>query len=447
MGWLSKLTSYFRRNAVVGSELGFGLWSGGRSTAGIPVNFFSALQHTPVMACVSILAEDVAKLPIQMFRRLPNGGKFQVKDHYLARLLKKPNGWQTHIEFMQQMMSYLVLRGNAFAPIIRNARGEPEQLVPIHPDRVTLFEAPGGEYFWYVSRQGLHEMAVLSSLPIMIHNEDVFHVRWLSTSHSLLGTSRISLMRESIGLSMSMEQHAAGVMGRGARPGGVLQTDRKLGKEAGDNIRAMWQEAHGGYQNAGKTAVLEEGLKFEQIQMDMASTQFTEQRTFQLEDIARALRIPRHKIGLPVEGEASGLAEYDQQYWNDTISGYCDLFIPKLEELGGLDGEDLFVEFDYEHLLQTDIATRYEAYRIGIAGMIVTPNEVRRKEGLPDIEGGDTLFRPANLVPIDTPVAATKPTGGLGSDATGEPAPGGDGGAPRLNGKRARLLRLNGGRG
>jgi len=78
--------------------------------------------------------------------------------------------------------------------------------------------------------------------------------------------------------------------------------------------------------------------------------------------------------------------------------------------------------------------------------MIVTPNEVRRKEGLPDIEGGDTLFRPANLVPIDTPVAATKPTGGLGSDSTGEPAPGGDGGAPRLNGKRARLLRLNGAR-
>jgi HK97 family phage portal protein len=447
LGLWTKLTSYFRKE-VASVELAGG-WSGGGSAAGIPVNFFSALQHTPVMTCVAILAEDVAKLPIVMYRSLPNGGKAKVTDHYLARLLRKPNSWQTRIEFMQQMVAALVLRGNCYAPIVRDARGNPEQLVPIHPDRVTLFEAPGGSYFFMVSRQGLHEWAALSSLPIMIAAEDVFHVRWLSTSNSLLGTSRVSLMRESIGLSMSMEQHAARLMGQGARPGGVLVTDHKLTADTGNNIRTAWQEAYGGFRNAGKTAVLEEGLKYEPFEMSLANAQFTEQRKFQLEEIARALRIPRHKIGLSVEGEASGLAQYDQMYWNDTISSYCDLFIPKFEELGGLDGGELFVEFDYKVLLRADAATRFETYRIGIAGMVVTPNECRRDEGLPEIEGGDTLFRFANLVPIDTPVAATKPTGGLGSDATGEPAPGGDGGAPRIDEPalpKGKVPRLNRGR-
>jgi HK97 family phage portal protein len=447
MNWFTKLVGYFRKDAaVVGGEIWGSTGGWGVSSSGVPVNAFTALQHAPLLSCVSILSEDVAKLPVQMFRRLPNGGKAEVRDHYLAKILRKPNDWQTRLEFIEQMTVNLILRGNAYAPITRDARGIPEQLIPVHPDRVTLFEAPGtdGLYFFFVTRQGLHEMAVLSSLPLMIAAEDIFHVRWLSTFNSLLGTSRISLLRESVGIGMGLDQHVARVMGQGARPGGVLQTDHKLTKEAFDRVATAWQQGHGGYANAGKTAILEDGLKYNPIEMSLANAEVLASRKYQLEEIARVLRVPRHLIGLPVEGEAAGLAQYNQIYWNSTISSYWDRFIAKFEELGDLDGDQLFVEADYSVLLRADDETRFKAYREAIAGSILTPNEVRRKEGMAEMPDGDQLFRPANLVPLDTPVVGAeivKPTGGLGSDATGDPAPGGDGGAPgvarlSLNGSR-----------
>jgi phage portal protein BeeE len=203
---------------VVGSELLDAWQEAGMSGVGVPVNAVTALRYVAVMTCVSILAEDVAKLPINLMRRLPNGGKVRVKpnEHFLARLLKKPNDWQTRFEFIEMMMAALTLRSNSFAVIIRDDRGFPVQLIPVHPDRVTLYEAPGGKWFWAVARQGLHEMAVLEDLPFLIHNDDMLHIRWMQTWHSLLGTSRVDLMREAIGVGMSQEQMAARMAGNGA---------------------------------------------------------------------------------------------------------------------------------------------------------------------------------------------------------------------------------------
>jgi HK97 family phage portal protein len=385
------------------------------------------MQHVAVMACVSLVSEDIGKLPLRVMRRLPNGGKEPVKGHYLAPLLRKPNDYQNRFEFVEMMQSAVELRGNAYAVILRNGRGYPEQLIPIHPDRVTLYEAPGGEWFFLVTRQGLHEMAVLRGVGLMIPAEDVFHLRWLSMWNALLGTSRIGLMREAVGLGMSLEQHQARLMGQGARPGGVLMTDKKLTAEVIGRLKDNWKDTYEGYQNSGKTAILEEGLKWEALTMSNADAQFMDNRRFQLEDICRGFRVPRHKLGLPVEGAESGLVQYEQAYLNDTLSPRCERWVPKIEELGGLDGEDMFVEFDYEHFLKADIKTRIEAKRAGLSVGLYTINEARRAEGLPDVEHGDVPYVPANMVPLGTPPKppGSAGAGGVGSDTTGQPAPGG----------------------
>jgi HK97 family phage portal protein len=444
MGMLSRLWNAVRnKDVTVGSELFSVLDGWGRSTSGIPVNTFSAMQHVAVMACVMILAEDIAKLPVGLFRRLPNGGKEPVRDHYLSRLLLEPNDWQTRLEFIEQLMGHLLLRSNAYAVILRDERGKPTELIPVHPDRVTLFEAPGGEYFFAVSRQGLHEMAKLRSQPILISQEDIFHLRWMSTYHSLLGTSRIGMMRESIGLSMAQLQHMGRVMSQGARPSGVLSTDKKLTKEVIERVGEAWKKNYGaGGSEAGGTAILEQGLTWEQMQLSMADAQFIEVWKFMLEDIARGFRIPPHKLGLPVQGAATGLVQYEQAYLNDCIATWCDRLVPKLERLGrepgepgvNIDGMEYFVQFDYEHILKADIKTRIEAKRAMVTAMMASPDEVRLGEDLPrDSTGwGAKLYRPANLVPIDTPVPVPG-VGGVGSDTTGKPAAGGSGdesGAP-----------------
>jgi HK97 family phage portal protein len=411
-------------DAVDNGNFGLGEGWGMASAAGISVSAASALQYTAVMTCVMILAEDLAKLPPAVFQDLGNGGRRELDSHYLTRLFEKPNDWQSRFEFMEMMQASLVLRSIAHAVIIRNGRGVPEQLIPIHPDRVSLYEAPNGDYFWFVTRSGLHQIATLRGMPAMIASDDMLTIRWLSTWHSLLGSSRVGLMKDAIGLGIVQEQQAARLAGSGARPGGVLQTDRRLSKEVADRVATSWDQSHGGWRNAGKTAILEEGLKWQQLGMTMVDAEFMESRSFQLEDIARGFRIPRFKLGLT--DEKVDVTQMQQMYLNDVLSTWCQRWVPKLEELGRLDGRKQFVRFDYSKFLEADIQTRLTAMRTGVVGMIYTPNEARRGEGLPDVEGGDTLYQPVNVAPIGfTPQSAGG--AGPGSDMTGEPAKGGKG--------------------
>jgi HK97 family phage portal protein len=413
MGLWNRITSAFGAKSgslggdPVGSEI-FGLNEGwGWASSGIPVNSISAMQQVAVMACTSILSEDVAKLPLQ--------------------LLRKPNAWQTRFEFIEMLQAALVLRGNGYAVIVRDARGTPTMLVPIHPDRVTLYEAPDGEIFYFVTRQGLHEMAVLKDLPIMIHSDDILHVRWLSNWNSLLGVSRIGLMREAIGLAMAQEQHAGNFARQAARPSGVLQTDRKLSKEVIDRLLDAWKKDQGGIQNSGKTRVLEEGLKWQALTMSMVDAEFMDQRRFSVEDIARGFRVPLYKIGVPSEGQGTALVQQDQEYLNNVVLGYCGRWTQKLEATFAIDG-DLFLEFDTSHFLKADIGTRFTAYRQAIGGPFMTPNEARRAEGLPDDPQGDRVLQAVNMMPLGDPLpSANAPKSGSGSDATGTTGQGGTG--------------------
>ena len=427
MGLLSRIAGMFRAKGDPADDAQFfGVPAGwGASIAGVPVTSSSALQHVACLACTSILSEDVAKLPILISRRLDNGGKAPARDHWFYQLIRKPNAWQTRFEFMEMMQAALVLRGNAYAVILRDGRGTPTALVPIHPDRVGIWESPDGSWFYWVTPVGLHEIAALRSLPSMIPSDDVLHVRWLSTWNSLVGSSRISLMREALGLGISMEHHAAGLMGRGARPGGILETDVLLGKEVRENLAQSWQDTYGGPGRGGKTAVLEQGLRWKPLTMTMVDAEFMDGRRFQLADIARGFRVPLYKLAIEVSNTESSMVQQDQEYLNGVISTYCDRYVEKFHLSFDIDPDEFVIEFDYSRFLKADIQTRLTALRTGVIGMIYTPNEARAGEGLPPVEGGDTLYQPTNMAPIGfTPAGKAS---GPGSDLTGAPAEGGDG--------------------
>lgn len=408
----------------------YGPWAQPTSS-GIRVDQYSAMQLAAVMACVSILAEDVAKLPLQIWKMLPNGGKALELDHPLNRLLWSPNGWQTQFEFIELMQAALVLRSNAYAIKIRNGRGEITSLVPINPDRVQLWESPDGSIFYRVTRSGLHEMAVLANVPFMVPAEDMFHLRWLAIGSSLVSTSRVWLMREMIGLGISQEQQAAMLAGSGARPSGVLQTDMTLSEDVAKRLGAEWQQTYGGLKNTGKTIVLEQGMKWQPMGMTSVDAQFIAQREFALNEVARAFRMPPHKIGIIVKGAASTMIQQDQDYMNNVLSSYCTRWEQKIGKEFDLNGTAYRPEFDMSKFLRADIMTRLTALRIGILGMIFTPNEARRSEGLPEVEGGDVLYQPVNVAPIgfDPTAQGIETSAGPGSDITGAPGAGGSGDA------------------
>ena len=323
MGFWSRVADFARqrdgdpaRYEGIGPDTLWGEWGeGGGTASGVPVTTTSAMRHVAVMACVSILASDVAKIPLDVFRRLSNGGKEVLTDHYLHRLLRAPNDWQDGFEFKEMLQASLVLRGNGYAVAVRNGRGVPLYMVPIHPDRVGLFEAPTGEYFYFVTRNGLHEMAMLRDKPLMIPSYDMLHLRWMPMWNSLLGTSRLGMVRQSIGVSIGLEEHQARFIGQGARTGGVLSTDQKFAnKEIREQLREEWQRLQAGPKNSGATAILEQGLKWQPLGLSMVDAQFINSRKFQLRDVARAFDVPPYKLAIEGESEGPAMVQMGQQY-------------------------------------------------------------------------------------------------------------------------------------
>lgn len=428
MGFFSRVARLFQKDSSpVGSEIlwgGAGLGAG--TSSGVYVNQFTAMQCAAVMACVSIIAEDVAKLKLRLWRRLENGGKTPAKDHYLYELLRNPNDWQTQFEFVESMQVFLLLRSNAYAVKLRDGRGRVTQLIPINPDRVTLYEAPGGEWFHLVSRQGLHEMAVLEDVPLLVPAEDMFHLRWISQWNSLLGTSRVGLMREPIGLALSQEQLSARIAGSGAKLGGVFETDQKLTQDVIDRLREDFAQKYEGLRNAGKTLFLEQGLKFKQNQMTSVDAEFMTGRDFQLMEVARMFRMPPHKLGVIARGTASTIQSQDQDYLNNTITSHLERWEQKIVKDFELDDDVYFPEFDVSRFLRADIKTRYEAYRLSTGTPWNPVNDVRGAEGQAKVANGDVVLQPSSMVPLgSSPLAGAG--GKPGSDATGTFGPGGAG--------------------
>jgi HK97 family phage portal protein len=400
------------------------------SAGGMAVTQLSALQVSTVQACVTIRSEDVAKLPAHVYRRLGNGGRVIASDHPLEKVLQRPNGYQSRFEFIEQMMVALLLRGNAYAVILRDGRGRVTSLIPINPDRVWIYEAPGGEVFYQVARRGLHETAVLKSMPLMIPSEDIFHLRWFALDNSLYGASRIGLAREAIGLALSQQELAGRLSANSTNLGGVLTTEQKLTKESAERIRASWQERKQGLRNAGETAVLEQGLKWQPMGMTARDAEFIAGRNMQVQEIARLYRMPLYKLGISERGAGNSFEQQDQDYMNGPISSDLTRLEDKFTEVFDLDEDGVFVSFDENKLLRASLMSRYNAYRVGIAGMFLRPNEARRAEELPDDPDGDKLYQPTNMAPL-----GFEPTGaesGPGSDVTGAPAPGGRGDPAQL---------------
>lgn len=417
-------------DAVVGKSMTIDEWwdeFGGSTTSsgGMAVTQITALKVSTVLACVAIRAEDPAKLPVHVYRRLDNGGKQIVKDHPLELVLQRPNEDQTTFEFIEQMQVSMLLRGNAYAVILRDGRGRPTALIPINPDRVWIYEAPGGEVFYQVARSGMHETALLKSEPLLIPAEDVFHLRWMALDNLLYGASRISLARETIGLGLSQQELAGRLSANSTNLGGVLSTDRRLTPEVAQRVAASWKANQQGLRNAGGTAVLEEGLKWAPLGMTARDAELIASRVFTVQETARLYRMPMHKIGVVDRGLGASMGQMDQDYMNNVVSSDLCRWESKFAHTFDLAADGVFVEFDVSAFLRADLPTRYAAYRTGIVGMFITPNEARRAEGLPDHPEGDTLYQPTNVAPI-----GFEPSGketGPGSDVTGAPAAGGAG--------------------
>ena len=380
------------------------------SVSGMLVSQSTAMAVSTVYACVTVRASDVARCTPRLFKTNDDESKTRVVDHPLPKIFKRPNRIQTWFEFCEQMQIGRLLRGNAYAAILRDKRGNPTELIPINPDAVMVLEAVDGNIFYNVNRLGLFQMRVLQDFPVAIPAEDMFHLRG-PTFNMLAAVSTIGLARDTIGLAMAQEQQAGRFIGNGARPAGMLEAPEKLTKEAALRLKASWDAFQSGIQNVGRTVVLEEGIKFTPLQLTSVDLEFLNSRVHQIGEIARWFRMPLMKLGVAEASSRITPAEQEQSYVNNTVMEDLERWEQKFEQVFGLDAEGIEVDFDEARLLRADVMTRFNAGRLGVLTGVLTPNEFRRSEGLPPKPGGDALMVPAN-------------TAALGSDMTGTSADG-----------------------
>ena len=265
----------------------------GRSTSGKNVNERTAMQTTAVYSCVRILAEAVASLPIHVYRYTETG-KERVYDHPLYYLLHdEPNPEMTSFVFRETLMSHLLIWGNAYAQVIRDGSGRVLSLYPLLPDKMEVDRDEHGRLFYTYTRNTDENPNFSEYGRVRLKPEDVLHIPGLGFD-GLVGYSPIAMAKNAVGMTLACEEYGASFFENGATPGGVLEHPGVLKDPA--KVRESWHSVYGGSKNAGKVAVLEEGMKYQQIGIPPEEAQFLETRKFQIDEIARLYRIPPHMV-------------------------------------------------------------------------------------------------------------------------------------------------------
>lgn len=363
------------------------------SAAGMPVTEETAMRIAAVNACVRVIAETVASLPLNVYQRTDERSRIRAIRHPLYRLLHdRPNSWQTSFEFRELLQNHLCLRGRAYAYKLR-VGGEISELIPFNPDLVTVEQTPDYRLVYTVSRSDTGRG------PLVLKQEEVLHLRGLS-SDGVDGRNVIADARETLGTALAMQAYAGRFFRNDATPSVVLSHPGKLSKEAATRLEESWNASHSGPVNARRTAVIEEGMKVEKLSVAPEDAQFLESRKYSRAEIAGLFRVPPHMIG---DLERATFSNIEHQ----AIDFVTHCIRPWLVRWEQALHRDLFVapilyfpEFNVDALLRGDTLSRYNAYAVGRQWGWLSANDIRDRENMNPIEGGDTYLTPGNMSPV-----------------------------------------------
>ena len=360
--------------------------------AAVTVTEDTAMQISAVWACVKLLAETVASLPVAVYKKTDTGRVVDNSFWFAQLMNRKPNRYQTRVEFFETLMLNLALHGNAYFKKTV-VGGKVRSLMPLMSGQVepALLE-DGSVVYQYMSDGGIE---VYSS-------ESIWHIKLYG--NGIIGKSPLAFGRNMLGIAQAAEKATTKIYTNGGKRSGVLSLDRLLTPEQRDAVRANFSTLTTG--TSERLLVLENGMKFDPISMSPQDIELLSSRKFQIEEICRWFGVPSVLVN-DTSGSTSwgsGIEQLVQGFYKLNLRPYleriensvsCNLFSEN-------EAQKYEFEFDFEGLLRSDFKSRLEAYRTAVAGTIMTPNEVRKIEGLPVVEGGDMLLSQVNMAPINT---------------------------------------------
>lgn len=390
----------------------------GPTSSGNVVTERTAMQTTAVYACVRVLSEAIAGLPLNLYRYTPDGGKEKAINHPLYNILHDaPNPEMTSFIFRETLMSHLLLWGNAYAQIIRNGMGEVVGLYPLMPDRMEVDRDEEGNlvyiYTKYFDEAGARHRYEQVKLPAW----QVLHIPGLGYD-GLIGYSPIAMARNAIGMSMAAEDFGATFFANGATPGGVLEHPGIV--KDPERLRESWHAQFSG-KNSHNIAVLEEGMTFKPMSIPPEEAQFLETRKFQIDEIARIFRVPPHMVGDLEKSSFSNIEQQSLEFVKYTVGPWVARWEQSLSQALLLPSEKTryTIKYNLDGLLRGDYESRMNGYAVGRQNGWLSANDIRELENMnriPAEEGGDEYLINGNMTKLkDAGLFANK--GGNESEA------------------------------
>ncbi|WUI00215.1 phage portal protein [Spirillospora sp. NBC_00431] len=376
------------------------------NSAGVRVDYETALHYSAFFAGVRVIAEDVGSLPFPLYERMEPRGKRRAIDHPLYELLRnQPNPMMSSQQLRETLMGHALMWGDGVAQVVSDRRtGVIEEIWPLRPDRLRikiLRTGPGAFTRVYQYRDEAN------GIKATLFPDEVLHIAGLGFN-GVHGYSVVEHAANSIGLGLATEHHGAKYFSNGSAPAGALTHPGNLSDGARKRMADDWENIHRGIDRAHRVAILEEGVTWQQVGISNEDAQFLETRKLQVTEMARWLRIPAHKISDLERATFSNIEELQIDYvssalrawlerWEQAV--YTQLLIPE-------ERERFFAEHIVDALLRGNTKARYDAYAVGRQWGWLSANDVREKENENPVDGGDAYLVPLNMVPAGQPAPA-----------------------------------------
>lgn len=373
---------------------GVDLDTGQQSNSGVDVDEESALKISTVYACVKVISETIASLPLNLLKELTNGDSEKAKQHPLYTILKDvPNSEMSSFTFREMLMTNLLLWGNAYALIKRNKNGEIVELYPLKSKNMVVERdmTTNAIKYTYTNNRGITKT---------YSPKQIFHIPAFSFD-GIIGVSPITYAREAMGLALATEEFGARFFGNGARPGGVLEHPGVL--KDPEKLRESWNKVYQGTANSHKVAVLEEGMKYHEIGMSPEDSQFLQTRSFQIAEICRIFRVPPHMVGDLSRSTFSNIEHQSIDFVVHTIRPWLVRWEQAIARalLNEEERTIYYAKFNVDGLMRGDFVTRMNGYAIARQNGWMSANEIRALENMnkiPADQGGDLYLLNGNMI-------------------------------------------------
>ena len=371
----------------------------GMSNSGVPIDEDSALKISAVYACVKVISETIASLPLKLLKEEENGDYSKAKQHPLYDLLTEcPNDEMSAFTFREMMMTNLLLWGNAYALIRRNRQGDIVELYPLKAKNMNVSrDSTRALKYEYTSEDESQAKTKTYTA------RQVLHIPAFSFD-GVKGVSPITYAREAMGLALATEEFGARWFGNGARPSGILQHPGTLKNP--EKLRESWNKVYQGVSNSHKIAVLEEGMTYHNIGMSPEDSQFLQTRSFQLNEICRIFRVPPHLVGDLSRSTFSNIEHQGIEFITHTIRPWLTRWEQAIKRSLLTDEERTiyFPKFKVDALMRGDFNSRMAGYATARQNGWMSANEIRALEDMnriPAEQGGDLYLMNGNMMTAD----------------------------------------------